>query len=391
MKNAFSLTAFLLLFQLALAAESFGMPWYQVQELRRGLAVRPALVAGEMQDDEQDDEKEKDNENQDDEPVIEARRTETQKPGEREMRLTLWDGTVVSGDIGIEFIKIETQFGKLEVPVKNIIRLRPGLDSFPEMNAKLNELVEKLGDRDFQTREQAHRELVAMGGTIKTELARFDDGGSAERKKHLDKIREQIDEMMEDQEEWDEEGDGELLRGDTIQTPDFTIVGKILQPTFSVSSKYGDLKISLSDIKSGDRTWMQTTQAIAKSVSVKGNSFFQTQPTSCKIRVNKGDRIKIKASGNVQWASWGNISSGPDGITNQGNWQNFNCGMLVARIGSGTDYVKVGSKNEFVAKSSGILFLGISMRDNYARQAGYQWPGEYKARITVTPSAAADE
>lgn len=322
--------------------------------------------------------------------TVEPASAEAQELGEREIRLTLWDGTVVTGDIDVNFFEIETQFGRLEVPVKNIINLRPGLDSFPELTEKLTLLVEQLGDRDFQTREKAHRELAALGPSIRNELNRFDDGGSAERKKHLDKIKEEIDESLADDEDWGE-GNGqsvELVRGDTIQTRDFTIVGRILQPAFVVSSKYGDLKIALSDIKSGDRTWLETTQSINKTINVKGNSFFQTTPVTTKIRVNKGDRIKIKASGNVQWASWGNISSGPDGITNQGNWLQFNCGTLVARIGNGTEYESVGSKNEFVAKSSGVLYLGIAMRDNYARQNGYQWPGEYKARITVTPKSS---
>lgn len=329
----------------------------------------------------QDDEKDQEDD------VIVAPRVAVQQPGEREMRLRLWDGTIVTGDLGIDLLNVNTQFGQLEVPVKNIISLRPGLESFPEMTQRIGVMVEKLGDRDFQTREKAHRDLVAMGRSIRFVLANFSDGGSAERKKHLDKIREQIEEMVDEESEWDDEsGDLELIQGDTIITRDFTIVGKILQPEFSLSSKYGKLTIALSDIKMGDRTWLNTSEAINKNIVVKGNSFFQTTPVSTKIRVNKGDRIKIRATGTVQWASWGNVSSGPDGITNQGNWQGHNCGMLLARVGNSGEYVKIATKGEFVAKANGVLFLGISMRDNYARQASYQWPGEYKTRISVSPS-----
>lgn len=335
-----------------------------------------------------DNSENQDEENTQEDDVIEASRVAVQQPGAREMRLRLWDGTVVTGDVGIDLLNVDTQFGQLEVPVKNIISLRPGLDSFPEMTQRIGEMVEKLGDRDFQTREKAHRDLVAMGKSIRFVLANFNDGGSAERKKHLDKIREQIEEMVDEEAEWDEASeDMELIQGDTIITRDFTIVGKILQPEFSLSSKYGKLTIALSDIKTGDRTWLNTSEAINKNVVVKGDSFFQTTPVSTKIRVNKGDRIKIRATGTVQWASWGNISSGPDGITNQGNWQGHNCGTLLARIGNGGEYIKIASKGEFVAKTNGVLYLGISMRDNYARQAGYQWPGEYKTRVSVSPSA----
>lgn len=376
------LATFIAFFTLV-AVSTVGMPASAAFQDKTAVDVNPAV---------QEDDVPADEEKEDDEAgVVEAPRVKVQQPGEREVRLTLWDGTVVTGDIGIEFFKVQTQFGQLEVPVKNVISLRPGLDSFPQMTQDIASLVEKLGDRDFQTREQAHRELVAMGRAIRSEIGNFDDGGSAERKKHLDKIREQIEEMADDEAEWEEESDdAELIRGDTIRTRDFTIVGKILQPEFSLNSKYGELTIALSDIKKGDRTWLQSSESISKNVVVKGNSFFQSTPVSSKIRVNKGDRVKIKATGTVQWASWGNISSGPGGITNQGNWQGHNCGTLLARIGKGNEYVKIGEKGEFVAKSNGVLYLGISMRDNYANQAGYQWPGEYKARVSVSPAATAE-
>ena len=324
---------------------------------------------------------------QDEEGTAETPSAESEQPGNREIRLSLWDGTIVTGDVNIEFLMVETQFGKLEVPVKNIINLKPGLDSFPALTEKITALVEQLDDRNFQTREQAHRKLIEMGPSIRSVVNGFESGKSAERRKHLEKIREEFDEMIESADEWEDGSENdELIRGDTIQTGDFTIVGKILQPQFILDSKYGRLTIALADIKTADRTWMQSAVAITKTVEVKGNAFFQTTPVATKIRVNKGDRIRIRASGTVSWATWGNITSTPEGITNQGNWQNFNCGTLLARIGTGNDYQKIGNRNEFVAKSSGVLQLGIAMRDNYAQQNNYQWPGSYRAKITVTPA-----
>ena len=349
--------------------------------------IVPALPAAEPAQEEEQTEDQKDANTQDEEEVIEIPVAHTPKPGSREIRLSLWDGTVVMGNVNIEYLKVETQFGKLEVPVGNIINFRPGLDSFPALTEKITTLVEQLDDRNFQTRERSHRELVEMGPSIRSVLRGFDPGQSAERKKHLEKIREELEELLENQEEWEDSGDNEeLIRGDTITTRDFTIVGKILQPEFVLDSKYGQLTIALSDIKAADRTWMQSTQVVTKTVEIQGNAFFQTTPKTTRIHVNKGDRIRIRASGTVQWATWGNISSSPTGITNQGNWKNFNCGALLARIGTGDAYENVGTKTEFVAKSSGVLQLGIAMRDNYAQQDHYQWPGSYNAKIMITPA-----
>ena len=397
MKNLLALTVLLPVCVFGLFFQTANAQGIQI-ELRNGAQLIPPrrVVPAPMQQPQEAAPQEEQAEDQEDaqvdentqaEEIIEVPTAKIPQPGSREIRLSLWDGTVVMGNVNIDFLKVETQFGKLEVPVGNIINFRPGLDSFPALTEKITSLVEQLDDRNFQTRERAHRKLVEMGPSIRSVLNGFDTGQSAERKKHLQQIREEIEEILENEDEWGDGGSSdELIRGDTIRTRDFTIVGKILQPEFVLDSKYGQLTIALSDIKTADRTWMQSNDVVTKTVEVKGDAFFQTTPQTTRIRVNKGDRIRIRASGSVQWATWGNVSSTPAGITNQGNWKNFNCGTLLARIGTGDAYESVGTKTEFVAKSSGVLQLGIAMRDNYAQQANYQWPGNYKAKILVTPA-----
>lgn len=316
-------------------------------------------------------------------PMLETDALASQ-PGPREVRLKLWDGSVLTGDLGIDSIHIDTKFGMLEVPVSNIQYLRPGLESIPDLNEKLKSLVEQLGDKEFQIREQAHRELLAMGLSIRNQLRTYNDGGSAERKKHLQTLAEEIEELAED-EEPGQAANSALDMEDSITTGDFTIVGRIRENLFSLKTKYGDLQIQLKDIRSGDRTWGMTASAVRKAIDIEATAFFQKEPAKTRIRVKAGDRISIKASGSVNWASWGNMTSTPEGIGNQGQWNGMNCGALAARIGKSGDVIKVGEKAEFVAKSSGELFLGVAMQDNFANQEGYQWNGKYTARIVVEP------
>ena len=131
-------------------------------------AIKP--VPAEQEEEGEQEGEEQGEQNSEEEGIVEAIRIEGQQPGAREIRLTLWDGTVVMGSVNIEYVKVETQFGKLEVPVQNIIQFRPGLDSFPELTERINSLVEQLDNRDFQTRERAHRELVGMGVSIRSVL-----------------------------------------------------------------------------------------------------------------------------------------------------------------------------------------------------------------------------
>ncbi len=152
-----------------------------------------------------------------------------------------------------------------------------------------------------------------------------------------------------------------------------------------MSSKFGELTVNLSDIKMADRSFREPRSEIRKSIEVDGAAFFQTQPVSTRIRVNRGDRILIKASGILQWQNW-STSSGPNGLAKQGQWEGMNCGCLAARIGESSQYIKIGEKEEFTAKQSGVLYLGVAMRDNYATNEGYTWGGEYTAKIRVQPA-----
>jgi len=308
--------------------------------------------------------------------------------GKKYIRFHMWDGAVVGGDVAIDRLLVKTEFGSLEIPIEKIKSFYPGLDSFPERKQMIDTLVEQLGDRDYDVREQAHRKLRGMGLQLRDQLSRFDDGGSAERNKHLTDLRKELDETLEDIEEEDENPDSverAMIDGDKINTPDFSVVGKIQQPSFEISSKYGQLRIRLQDIRFADRSFNQPRMEIRKSLAVSGETFFQKEPKSTRIRVNKGDRITIRASGTVNWTNWNNIAT-PEGLQNQGSWKGIAGGALCARIGKSGEVLKIGSKESFVAKKSGVLYLAIAMKDSYANNGSYRWEGEFKTRIVVQPA-----
>ena len=301
------------------------------------------------------------------------------------LRIEMWDGTVVSGIVGVPAIDVETEFGNLQIPISRLVDFRPGLTSLPELRTQVEVLVEQLGDREFKTRESAHRQLVAMGPMLSAMLSKIDDGGNAERKKHLVKIKQEVAAMIDEMEDEDD-GDSQqsMSEGDRIQTPDFAIIGKIMQEEFQVKSKIGNLRIMLSDVKRADRGIAMKSQSLRKTVSVPGTTFFQKKALSTRIRVSKGDRISITASGIVQWTNWSQTAS-PDGLPNQGNWNGISNGALAARIGTSGKVVGVGSDSSFKADRSGVLYLGIAMPDNYVKNTGYRWTGKFKAKIKVDP------
>lgn len=299
-------------------------------------------------------------------------------------RLHLRDGSIIGGEIETRSINVETKFGMLTVPIGRIVKIYPGLQSSPELQQKISQLVEELGANEMSVRDKAQKEIASMGPRIVNVLRTFDDGGNAERKKRLTQILTGIEQQFEDETELEQES--MLAFDDRIVTPDFSIIGIIQQKQFRVVSKFGDLSVKLGDLKLADREVRGNQSEVRKTIRVPAMAFFQREPKSTGIRVNKGDKISIRADGVVQWTNW-NSSSTPDGLTNRSNWQNINSGKLVARIGTdNSNCVAIGSKGEFIAQSPGTLYLGIAMRDSYAANTSYRWSGEYKARIRVKPT-----
>ncbi len=354
-----------------------------------GVIIRPTVVgfAQEVEVPQEAQQSEDKPETDDSAEVAEVDTSDSEEKeeiGDRFIRFHMWDGSIVGGEVSVDQIEVETEFGTLAIPIEKILKFSPGLDSLPVLNEQLSTLVENLGDKNFDTREQAHRELISMGALIRNAIDGFSDGGSAERKKHLEDIKKQFGEMAEDFEAT--ETMSALVQDDTVVTEHFTIVGKIKQDGFTMGSKFGELNIKLTDIKLADRTFNMARQEVRKSVEVDSRAFFQTEPLSTKIRVNRGDKISIRATGTIEWKNW-NTSCGPGGQTSQGQWEGINSGALAARIGKTGKYVEVGAKGDFVAKESGVLYLGIAMQDNYARNSSYRWEGNYSAKISVQPTS----
>ena len=322
-----------------------------------------------------------------DEPIVEVPRGPVVELGPKHLRMHLLDGSVISGDLSISEVEVETSFGKLVVPIDKIRSLRPGLDSNPKMLAHIEGLIKGLSDDDYKTREQAHKDLAAMGVKIRNELQRFAADENAEIKRHVGEILKELEEQSEQQADDDPSAvEQAWIRLDTLVTTEFTVTGKVSPQAFQISSKYGPLTIQLGDIKEGERQ-TAVRESLRRNITIDGSNIAQRSFKSSGIRVQAGDKISIKADGSVVMSPWGsNAAASPDGAPNYG-WYVPNQipgGALVARIGDKGTVFKVGRQSTFVAKNSGVLQLAIGMQAEYANE-GYQYPGQYQVKLRVDP------
>jgi hypothetical protein len=300
-------------------------------------------------------------------------------------RFYLKDGSVITGKLALKEIRMETPYGPLTVPINDIRGFTPGLESHPEVQAKLDTLVEKLGSTEFADREAAQKDLVKMGLPIRRELqGRLKDDADAERRTRLQAIIEEIGEP-------DEEEEADAMkqpwqRKDVLQTTDFTIAGKVTPRQFDLTSTYGTLAIKISDIRRVQRI-TDTREDVHKTLEIDGTCFAPNSLKNSNVRVEKGDQIVITADGQLTMTPWGNNSiSTPDGAPNFG-WYVPNQipgGALVMRIGKDGPVVKVGTKATIKADRTGVLMFGIGIMPEYLNQ---NFPGQYNAKITVKPKA----
>lgn len=125
-----------------------------------------------------------------------------------------------------------------------------------------------------------------------------------------------------------------------------------------------------------DRSTSKNTAFVGdRSVSVASAADW----TSTEIRVQKGQRIYINASGEVELGN--NVITTPEGIEISDYRKlipNKPTGSLIAVIGNDNDdFIHVGNSTEFIASRSGVLFLSVNegnLKDN---------GGSFAAKIRV--------
>ena len=316
-----------------------------------------------------------------------ARRSSTAAPALPEkplppdfVRLHLMDGSVIAGKLSIKEIAVDTLFGKLNVPVNSLKSITPGLISHPALAKEIGGLIADLGSANYNDREKAQQALIKMGLSVRSELERHQNDNDVERRNRIKAILAEFDQQAE---ELDEEIDvAQLLRErDTIETTEFTIVGKIVPQSFVVTSLYGDLNVKLADIRRGERSTGKRDD-LRQTFSVDASHFALRNSLNTNLRVERGDVVTVTADGNITMTPWGNAAvTSPEGAQNYG-WfipGQIASGASVGRIGN-ESFRKLGSKTTFTAERTGTLELAIGMQADYTEN---QFPGKYTVKVRV--------
>ncbi len=284
------------------------------------------------------------------------------------------NGSTVRLQIQSEKLEVETPYGKLAVPMKDVRSIEFG-SHLPEGHAeKISAAVKKLGSADFREREKAVAALVELGPysyAAAVEATRAKEAEIANRAK----------DVVQKLQAKHPKKDLKIAVDDRVITPTFPIVGRILTPSIKAKADYfGTVELSLAD--------MRTLRAIAAAgvdvdVTVDAGKYaVRGQWLATNFQVDGRSAIVITAKGQIDLSpdDPGQVMSGPNGYRAGPAGGGFAggkkgvskaaAGLLVGKIGENGDTFTIGERYEGTPAQEGKLYLQINPSPYSPQSAG---------------------
>ena len=274
-------------------------------------------------------------------------------------------------------VELITKYGKLVIPAAEIRRLEFGF-RYPEgVDATIDKAVAELGSPEFQTREDAQKELVKIGHYSIPKLRRATKSEDPEVVLRAHDALKRLEGALE-------QGQPELRDHDVAETAEFTAKGRIQINVLRVRTKhFGETTVKLTDI----RSFRSIGRAINGDVSIDAAKYAKTNQSEwmeTSIEVIAGQQLDVTSSGRVdQWPQGpGQYMVGPEGLADAkvpGNNSVGLPGQLIGRIGAKGRPFPIGAAYKGKANETGKLYLRIE-----ASPWNCASTGSYKVVVNIT-------
>jgi hypothetical protein len=224
------------------------------------------------------------------------------------------------------------------------------------VTAKIEDAIKRLGNDSYQEREKAVKELATFGAPAYVPLYQAAKSKDAEVARRANQALEEIRKKVP-------ENKLRVREDDLIQTAEFTIIGRILNPTIKAKSGiFGETQLNVADLR-GIR-WMDHQAEIELTIDATKYAINATQWMDTGIEVSLDDEIVITASGQVDLMvnGGGGYITGPTGNAQWGQapGSTHPPGALLGKVGNSGQIFLIGESYKGPAKAEGKLFLQIS-------------------------------
>jgi len=312
---------------------------------------------------------------------------ESNSASTRSVEVRWTSGSIVVMTLLQDQIEVATDYGKLNVPAKDIRSIEFGVRTSDEERRKIEDAIRRLSNNAFNDRESASRELVAFGPKAFVRVQRAASDETLEAAKRAETVLSTIRERHP----------ARLLRGqedDVVRTTKFSIVGRVTTPIIKAKAEdFGELELRpdrLLAIRSLTADAKKEVVIDAATYGGQGDPKWLDTGVRCDPLIG----LKVSATGQVDlWPQQpGQYMSSPDG--QGGGWGggmamgNFRGGRRGAPTGSGGELVGrigengapfvIGSRFTKTPKSAGKLYLQI-----VPSPWGNPSTGEYRVSVSL--------
>ncbi len=306
-----------------------------------------------------------------------------------EFTLTLKDGNVVTGTAKVSNLVLSTDYGKLDVPIKNVTSIELGVKPDVSQKENITNLAKQLLNSNEEMRSKAYTSLTSLSSGAVPVLEDLIYSGTSESSNFTDyTLTNALSELK-------------AVHGISAnyKTKDVVVIdyeynmgGTYEFSSIELKTAYGTLTVPRDKIQKIDVMYFDQTSADSKSFKLMAATHISSNANGgwfkTGIMVKPGQTLIISATGEVTLASLSGNKYKPDGSTKNANAEDFvdsygasnypSYGNVVFKIGEAGVATKAGANYNSKVTQSGMLYLSIHETVYNATNTGF-----YSVNVTI--------
>ncbi len=287
-----------------------------------------------------------------------------------EFTLTLKDGNVVTGTSKITSVTLETDYGKLEIPIKNVTTIELGLHPDNSQKSKIESLAKQLNTSNEEMRESAYKSITELNASAIPVLEDVMYSSNYLSSDFTDyTLTNAIAELKANHSVSNDYKTKDVVSIDY----EYNMGGKYNFTSMQLKTEYGTLTIPRDKIEKIDVMYYDASEGGMKTFKLFANKHISGNKDGgwlkTGIMVKNGQSIDVISSGEVTFASLSGNKYKPDGSYKNSTSDDFQAnsstsnypvyGNTVFKIGDTGTSVKAGANYKGRVSSTGMLYLSI--------------------------------
>jgi len=308
-----------------------------------------------------------------------------------ELRITLRDGSIISGTSKIGNVQLLTDYGKLDIPVKNISYIELAVPDDKSNKDKILNLLKQLANSNEELRKSAYNELSEMSVSTIRNVNDYLSSDQYISSGYTDYTPELL---LNDLKSQYNLKDNFPEKDVVAMDYEFVMGGNYDFKSIELKTEYGILTLPKGKIERIDIIFAGNSEGGDKTFKLLGTKHISSNDNGgwlkTGILVKQGQKINITATGEISFASLSGSKYKPDGsIGNSASPDDYGdydysastyptYGNVVFKIGDAGVVQKAGGNFNGNANATGMLFLSV-----YETVYNPANTGSYNVKISV--------